>query len=154
MEPFKYFTREGNVYIKKPQKGLYYSIALLLFVFAALAMIYGKDNNATKVIAALLGLFGLILLLRAGAVTKFDTLSRTIAAQNFLFRQPQEFRFEDFQNFLISKQTLGITINATATMIMDKNGKRRNLLLHQTMFITRPLQKVTEEAALIMGLAT
>jgi len=37
-------------------------------------------------------------------------------------------------------------------MIMDKNGKRKSVMLHQTMFLTKPLQQVTTEIAGIMGL--
>jgi hypothetical protein len=153
MESFKYFTQEGNVYIKTPQRKLYYAVAICLLVLAVVIYLYGNKTNGNKVGCAMFTIFGLILLLRASASTRFDVASRTITAQSFFFTAPNVFRFEDFQNFLITKQTLLITVNATAAMIMEKNGKQRNLLLHQTMFFTKPLQRVTDEAAQIMGIA-
>lgn len=153
MEQFKYFTREGNVYIKTPQRAVYYTVALFLLAIAVLVLIYGEKNNGNKVLSAMVGIFGLILLLRAGATTRFDVSSRTIIAQSFFFTPPKVFHFDDFENFLISKQTLLITVNATAVLILAPKGKQRNLLLHQTMFVTRPLQRVIDETARIMGLA-
>ena len=152
MQSFKYFTQEGNVYIKTPQKGLYYAVAIFLLAIAVIAYLYGNKTNGNKVVCALFAILGLIILLRASAVTRFDVVARTITAQSFFFTSPNVFHFKDFQNFLITKQTLLITINATATMIIEKNGKQRNLLLHQTMFFTKPLQRVTDEAAQIMGI--
>jgi hypothetical protein len=152
MEPYKYFTREGNVYIKTPQRTLYYIVALFLLATVVLAFIYGGNTNGNKVLCAMLGIFGLILLLRASASTRFDVDNRTITAQSFFFTAPTVFHFDDFHNFLISKQTFLITINATATLIVVSKGKQRNVLLHQTMFVTRPLQNVIDETARIMGL--
>ncbi|SEW25053.1 hypothetical protein SAMN05428988_3595 [Chitinophaga sp. YR573] len=152
MESYKYFTREGNVYIKIPQRTLYYIVALFLLAAAILAFVYFEKTNGNKMLCAMLGIFGLILLLRAGASTRFDIDNRTIIAQSFFFTSPKVFHFDDFHNFLISKQTFLITINATASLIVAPNGKQRNLLLHQTMFVTRPLQNVIDEAAQIMGI--
>ncbi|SFE09464.1 hypothetical protein SAMN05518672_104453 [Chitinophaga sp. CF118] len=152
MEQFKYFTREGNVYIKTPQRALYCIVALFLLAVGVLTFVYSEKTNGNKVLSALAGIFGLILLLRASASTRFDVDSRTIIAQSFFFLPPRVFQFDDFHNFLISKQTFLITINATASLIVAPNGKQRNLLLHQTMFVTKPLQNVIDEAARIMGI--
>jgi hypothetical protein len=152
MEPYKYFTREGNVYIKTPQRALYCTVALFLLAAAVLAFVYGEKTNGNKMLCAMLGIFGLILLLRASASTRFDVDNRTITAQSFFFTSPRVFHFDDFHNFLISKQTFLITINATASLIVAPKGKERNLLLHQTMFVTKPLQNVIDEASRIMGI--
>ncbi|WP_143313676.1 hypothetical protein [Chitinophaga ginsengisegetis] len=100
----------------------------------------------------LIGVFAVIIALRVTGKLKIDVNARTISVQPVFFISPTEYRFEDFQNFLISKQSFIVTVNATAAMIMDKNGKRKSVMLHQTMFLTKPLQQVTMEIAGIMGL--
>ncbi|SDK55938.1 hypothetical protein SAMN04487898_109130 [Pedobacter sp. ok626] len=153
MKSFKYFTKEGDVYVKIPQRTLYYAFAFFLLACAALAFLYGENTKGSKWLMALMGILGVILLLRAGATTTFDVQNRTIVAQSFFFIKPKVFHFDDFDSFLISKQTFLITLNATATLILAPKGKRLNLLLHQTMFVTRPLQTVIDETAQIMEIA-
>lgn len=151
MQQFKYFNQEGNLYIKKTQTALYIVLAALLFLLMTF-ILYKNPNQGAKWSAIFIGLFGVVLALRATGKLTFNTATRTITAQAFIFSPAREFRFEDFQNFLISKQTLLITINATATMIMNKNGKEKVLMIHQALIYTKPLQQVTEEAAQIMGI--
>lgn len=153
MQSFKYFTQEGNVYIKTPPKALYYTLALLILAIALLSFIYGESRNV-KLLAGMIGLLGLILLLRTTATSKFDTVARTITAQSMFFLPARVFSFDDFDHFLVNKQSyLGLlTINSTASIIIiNKNGKKRTLMLHQAMFVTKPLQKVIDEAAQIIG---
>lgn len=152
MGPFKYFTREENMYIKTPQRTLFYIVALFLLATAVLTFIYAEKTNGNKILSAIPGIFGLILLLRAGATTRFDTSNRTIIAQSFFFITPRVFHFDDFHGFLISKQRLLVTVNATASLIVAPKGKQRHLLLHQTLFVTKPLQTVIDETARIMGI--
>jgi isoprenylcysteine carboxyl methyltransferase (ICMT) family protein YpbQ len=151
MQTFKYFNQEGNTYIKKTQVTLYIIISLFLFIVVGFVL-YKNPNPGAKWTAILFGLLGVVLLFRCTAKLTFNTTTRIITVQPSILSKPREFRFEDFQNFLISKQTMLITLNATASMIMDKNGKDRTLLLHQAMIYTKPLQQVTDEAARIMGI--
>lgn len=153
MEPFKYFIQDGNTYVKIPQRALYYTFAILLLGGAVLAFTYGQHTRGSMWLMALLGILGVLLLMRAGATTTFDVQNRTITAQSFFFTKPKEFHFDDFDCFLISKQRFLITLNATATLILAPKGKRLNLLLHQTMFVTRPLQNVVDETARILEMA-
>lgn len=151
MQTFKYFNQEGNTYIKKTQVALYSITSLFLLAIVGFVL-YKNPNPGAKWVAIMFGLLGLVLLLRCTAKLTFNTTTRIISIQPSILSKPREFRFEDFQNFLISKQTMLITLNATASMIMEKDGKTRTLLLHQALIYTKPLQKVTDEAALIMGI--
>ncbi|MCW3466413.1 hypothetical protein [Chitinophaga nivalis] len=151
MQSFKYFTREGNVYIKKNQTVLYYGLAILLFALMAFVLL-SKNNPGAKASSILLGLAGVVLLLRTTGKLRIDATTHTISMQPVFFMRPNEFRFEDFRNFVISRQTFIITMNATATMELEKHGKRKVIFLHQTMFVTKPLQQVTDELATIMGI--
>ncbi|SEW44773.1 hypothetical protein [Chitinophaga arvensicola] len=151
MEPHQYFTREGNVYVKKNQILLYCLLALLLF--GLMAFIFTKNLNAgAKGAAVLFGLLGVILILRMTGKFRIDVDRRVLSNQPVFFVSPTEYSFDDFQHFTISRQTFLITLNASATMVMLKKGKEKHLLVHQSIFLTKPLQRVTEEIAGIMGL--
>ncbi|SKD08914.1 hypothetical protein SAMN05660461_4791 [Chitinophaga ginsengisegetis] len=151
MQPLQYFTREGNVYTKKSQTAFFCLLALLLFGLIVF-ILYNNPTRGGIVSSLLIGVFAVIIALRVTGKLKIDVNARTISVQPVFFISPTEYRFEDFQNFLISKQSFIVTVNATAAMIMDKNGKRKSVMLHQTMFLTKPLQQVTMEIAGIMGL--
>ncbi|WP_221887879.1 hypothetical protein [Chitinophaga polysaccharea] len=97
-----------------------------------------------------IGVLGIVILLRATARLRIDADARTISVQPAFFMPVTVFRFEDFQHFLVSKQTFIITVNATVAMIILKNGRERSVMLHQTLFLTKPLQKITAEMAAIM----
>lgn len=156
MQTFKYFTREENIYTKTPQKTVYRITGILLLALAIGILLFSIPTKGSKILCGILAFFGIIILLRATATTRFDTEARTITVQSFFFLPPRVFFFEDFQHFLVNKQTyMGLfTANATATIVMKKNGKKRVLLLHQTMFVTKPLQRVVDETAHIMGIAS
>lgn len=151
MQPLQYFTQEGNVYTKKPQTAFFSLLALLLFALIAF-ILYKNPTRGGMVSSLLIGVFAIIIALRVTGKIKFDVNTRTISVQPIFFMSSRKYRFEDFQNFLISKQSLIVTVNATVVMIMDKNGRRKSEMLHQTMFLTKPLQQVTAEIAGIMGL--
>lgn len=153
MKSFKYFTREGDVYIKTPQRVLYYTVAVLLIAVAIWSILYVEGPKG-RVTFGLFGLLGLIIFLRGTASSRFNIKDRTITAYSFFFMPPKVFSFDDFDHFLVNKQSyMGfVIINATATIIMKRDGKQRVLLLHQSMFVTRPLQRVIDEVSQIMGI--
>lgn len=151
MKPLKYYTLEGDVYVKKTQTALYISLAVLLLGLMAI-ILYKNPNKGANIIAVMFGLLGVVLLLRCKGKFSIDPVNRTIINQPFFFAGPTVYGFDDFQNFLISRQTFIITLNATATMVMNKNGRNKNVQIHQTVFLTKPLQAVTEETADIMGI--
>ncbi|NSL86299.1 hypothetical protein ECE50_005640 [Chitinophaga sp. Mgbs1] len=152
MQTLQHYTQTGSVYTKKNQTVFMAVVGILLLVIVALILIYGSKKPATYWMAGLVAVFGIIILLRITGKFTLDTQARTITNQPVFFLPPQVYSFDDFQNFLVSKQTMLITLNATASMILDKKGRQRQVLLHQTVFTTRVLQRVTDETAEIMGL--
>lgn len=151
MQSLQYFTREGNVYTKKNQTAFFCLLALLLAGLVTF-MLYNNPARGAKVGSLFIGVLGIVILLRATARLKIDADARTISVQPAFFMPVTVFRFEDFQHFLVSKQTFIITVNATVAMIILKNGRERSVILHQTLFLTKPLQKITAEMAAIMGI--
>lgn len=151
MQSLNYFTQEGNVYTKKPQTVFIVTLALFLFVIVAVILATGSQTGS-KVIAGLFAVLGVVLFLRTSGKLRFNTGDRTIRYQPFFFSGEQVYSFDEFDNFLISKQTMIITMNATASLILYKNGKRKTIMLHQSVFVTKPLQAAIEETAGIMGI--
>lgn len=151
MEQHQYFTREGNIYIKKNQTLLHSLLALFLLALMAVILI-NNPNPGANAVAVLFGLLGVVLGLRMTGKIRIDVDRRILSNQPMFFVSPTEYRFEDFQHFHISRQVFLVTLNATASMILLKNGKERALLVHQTIFVTKPLQRVTAEISHIMGI--
>jgi hypothetical protein len=151
MQQHQYFTREGNIYIKKNQTLLHSLLALFLVALMAV-ILFNNPNPGANAVAVLFGLLGVVLCLRMTGKIRIDVDRRILSNQPVFFVSPTEYRFEDFQHFHISRQVFLVTLNATASMILLKNGKERALLVHQTIFVTKPLQRVTAEISGIMGI--
>jgi len=112
MQPLQYFTREGNVYTKKSQTAFFCLLALLLSGLIVF-ILYNNPTRGGIVSSLLIGVFAVIIALRVTGKLKIDVNARTISVQPVFFISPTEYRFEDFQNFLISKQSFIVTVNAT-----------------------------------------
>lgn len=152
MQSLKYFEQEGNTYHMKVQKRMYYFLSLLAFAGTVAALIYGSSRGA-YVFAGSLLILGVIGIARSTAKMRFNTSARSIAIKTFFFSREREYSFDDFDHFLISKMTnIGITLNVSATMIFNKNGKEKRILVRQSFFVTKPLQNFTDELSDIMGL--
>ena len=152
MQSFKYFEQDGNTYHVKIEKGMFYFLSLLTFGGMVAALIYGSSKGA-YFFAACLGILGTIGILRTTAKISFNTAARSMTFKTFFFTPEKEYSFDDFDHFLISKMTnIGITLGVSATMIFNKNGKEKRLLVRQGFFVTKPLQNFTDELSDIMGL--
>jgi len=152
MEAFKYFEQEGNTYRLKVQKRLLYTLALGC-VAAIIAIAIYSTSKATFFYIAFFAFVGILCLLRTTGVIIFDRQNREIQRKRFFFSSPANYSFDDFDHFLIAKQkSYFITTIVQAIMVMRKDNKTRHILLSQTLFTARPLQKLSEEISIIMGL--
>ncbi|MBO9673146.1 MAG: hypothetical protein J7577_06865 [Sphingobacteriaceae bacterium] len=152
MQTFKYFEQEGNTYKLKVQKGLFYTITLGC-IAAIIAILIYSTSKATFLYVAFFAFVGVLGILRTTGVITFDNQSREIQRKRFFFSAPANYSFDDFDHFLISKQkSYFITVSIQAIMVMRKGNKTRHILLAQTLFTAKPLQKLSEEISTIMGL--
>ncbi|GGG97951.1 hypothetical protein [Pedobacter zeae] len=152
MQTFNYFEQEGNTYKLKVQKGLFYTITLGC-IAAIIAILMYSTSKATFLYVAFFAFVGVLGILRTTGVIAFDNQSREIQRKRFFFSTPVNYSFDDFDHFLISKQkSYFITVSIQAIMVMRKNNKTRHILLAQTLFTAKPLQKLSEEISTIMGL--
>ncbi|WP_406825619.1 hypothetical protein [Pedobacter sp. KACC 23697] len=152
MEAFKYFEQEGNTYNLKIQKGLLYTLAFGC-IAAIIAILMYSTSKATFLYIALFAFIGLMCILRTTGAIIFDSQNREIQRKRFFFSAPANYSFDDFDHFLIAKQkSYFITVMVQAIMVMRKDNKTRHILLAQTLFTAKPLQRLSEEVSTIMGL--
>lgn len=152
MQTFKHFEQQGNTYTLKVQKGLFYTIAFFSLA-AIIAILIYSTSKATPLYVAFFVFVGLLAILRITAVLTFDNHNRQIARKRFFFSSPAIYNFDDFDHFLISKQkSYFITVSIQAIMVMRKGNKTRHILLAQTLFTAKPLQRLSDEISTIMGL--
>lgn len=152
-QQLKCFVQDGPVYRWKGQKGFYYALALFLLLIAIACWVYGT-NKGVRYLGVFVALLGLAGVLRSTASIGIDTANRRIISRNFFFSPEKIYDYNDFDYFRIVKSSyLFFTINVSAFMIFNQNGKERSILLQQGMFTTRPLQRLTDEMSAIMGIA-
>ncbi|SDG43589.1 hypothetical protein SAMN05421827_106213 [Pedobacter terrae] len=152
MQTFKYFEQEGDTYNLKVQKGLLYTLAVGC-VAAIIAILMYSTSKATFFYVALFAFIGLMCILRTTGALTFNSQNREIQRKRFFFSAPAYYSFDDFDHFLIAKQkSYFVTVMVQAVMVMRKDNKTRHILLAQTLFSTKPLQRLSEEISMIMGL--
>ncbi|MEH3113949.1 hypothetical protein [Pedobacter terrae] len=152
MQTLKYFKQEGNTYNLKVQKGLLYTLAFFC-VAAIVAILMYSTSKATFFYVALFAFIGLMCILRTTGAVSFNDQNREIQRKRFFFSAPAYYSFDDFDHFLIAKQkSYFITVSVQAIMVMRKDNKTRHIILAQTLFTAKPLQKLSEEISMIMGL--
>jgi hypothetical protein len=152
MQTIKHFEQQGNTYTLKVQKGLFYAIAFFSLV-AIIAILIYSTSKAAPLYVAFFVFVALLAILRTTAVLTFDNHSRQIQRKRFFFSSPAIYNFDDFDHFLISKQkSYFITVSVQAIMVMRKGNKTRHILLAQTLFTAKPLQRLSDEISTVMGL--
>lgn len=153
-QEWNYFVKEGNVYRWKGQKFFYYGLALFLFLIMIACLVYGA-NKGVRIMGVFVGLLGLAGVLRSTAFIGIDVANRRIISRSFFFSPECSYDFDAFSHFRIVKSRyLIMTINVSAFMIFNQNGKEKSFLLQQGLFSARPLQRLTEEMEGIMATAT
>jgi hypothetical protein len=152
MQTFKFFEQEGNIYHFKVQKGFFYTMAVMAFVTMIATLVYGTTKGSYAG-AAILVFVVVMAILRSTASMQFDTQDRTIQRKSFYFSSPVTYSFNDFDHFLVSKlKSAFITVGISGILVMERNGKLKNILLYQCFFTSRPLQRLSDELYDIMGL--
>ncbi|WP_293305471.1 hypothetical protein [Pedobacter sp. UBA5917] len=152
METFKHFEQEGNTYKLKVQKGFFYTITIGC-IAAIIAILLYSNSKGNVLFIAFFAFVAILGILRTTAVLTFDNQNREIARKRFYFSSPTHYHFDDFDHFLISKtKSTFITVGVQAIMVMRKGNKTKHLLLGQTVFTAKPLQRLTDEISVIMGL--
>jgi len=153
MENYKYFEQDGNKYHLKAQ---FVFIAFIggLFLIGGLVLAFtiGATDKANRWIGYVMALLGAMALLRLTSKTAIDMESRQILLKKNLFSAEVAYSLDNFETFLVAKTVsiFGITMNATASMILNINGEEKLLMLNQSIFSTAPLNSMINEAMHIM----
>ncbi|MBB5643817.1 hypothetical protein [Pedobacter cryoconitis] len=153
MENYKYFEQEGDKYHLKAQFAFIAFIGgLCIIAGLATAFTIGTTDKANRWIGYGIALLGAMALLRLTSKTAIDMGSRQILLKKNLFSAEVAYSLDNFETFLVAKTVsiFGITMNATASMILNINGEEKLLMLNQSVFSTAPLNNMINEAMHIM----
>ncbi|RAJ37503.1 hypothetical protein [Pedobacter cryoconitis] len=153
MENYKYFEQDGSKYHLKAQ---FVFIGFLggLFLIGGLVLAFtvGATDKANRWVGYGLAILGAMVLLRLTSKTAIDMESRQVLLKRNLFASEVAYSLDYFETFLVAKtvSVFGMTMNATATMVLNIDGKEKNLMLNQSLFSTVPLNNMINEALHIM----
>lgn len=153
MENYKYFEQDGDKYLLKAQ---FVFIGFLggLFLVGGLILAFtiGETDKANRWVGYIMAILGALVLLRLTAKTTIDMESRQVLLKKNLFASEVAYSLDYFETFLVAKtiSVFGITMNATASMVLNIEGKEKLLMLNQSVFSTVPLNNMINEALYIM----
>ena len=153
MNNYKYFEQDGDKYHLKAQ---FVFIAFLggIFLIGGLLLAFtkGSADKAGMWVGYGMALLGAMVLLRLTAKATIDMQTRQILIKRNLFASEVAYSLDNFETFLVASTVsiFGITMNGTASMILDIDGKEKNLMLNQSIFTVAPLNHMVNEALQIM----
>lgn len=156
MAQYNYFIQEGNRFHLKSK----FSTALLrslicLAIAAGLYFLLPPEKKIGAVGAGFFIVFGLINLLRPTKKLTIDTAAQTIVHKNNALSPEVTYRFDEFVQFYVLTSSYlfkAITMDSTAFLIFDQNGREKRVPVVVGLFSVRPAQKAVNELSEIMGI--
>ncbi|QNK64585.1 hypothetical protein H7F33_08935 [Pedobacter sp. PAMC26386] len=155
MNNYKYFDQDGEKYHLKAQFVFITFIGgIFLLGGLALALTKGSTDKATMWIGVFMAVLGAMALLRITAKTVIDMQSRQVIVKKNMFSSEVAYSLDNFETFLVAStvSVFGITMNGTALMVLNIDGKEKNLMMNQSIFSVAPLNNMVIEALQIMKL--
>ncbi|KIO75136.1 hypothetical protein TH53_22210 [Pedobacter lusitanus] len=153
MNNYKYFEQDGEKYHLKAQ---FVFLAFLGGIFLigglVLAFTIGATDKANRWVGYIMAVLGALVFLRVTAKTTIDMQSRQVLVKRNFLSAEVAYSLDNFETFLVARTVslFGITMNGTASMILNIGGKEKNLMLNQSVFTVAPLNHMVNEALQIM----
>ncbi|WP_343303905.1 hypothetical protein AAHN97_20255 [Chitinophaga niabensis] len=156
MTRYNYFIQEGSKFHLKSK----FSTALLrslicLGIAAGLYFLLPPEKKIGAIGAGFFILFGLINLLRSTKKLTIDTAAQTIVHKNNVLSPEVTYRFDEFVQFYVLTSSYlfkAITMDSTAFLIFDQNGREKRVPVVVGLFSARPAQNAVNELSEIMGI--
>lgn len=156
MTQYNYFIQEGSKFHLKSK----FSTALLrsficLAIAAALYLFLPPEKKIGTIGAVFFIVFALINLLRSTKKLTIDTAAKTIVHKNNALSPEVTYRFDEFVQFYVLTSSYlfkAITMDSTAFLIFDQNGREKRVPVVVGLFSARPAQKAVNEISEIMGI--
>lgn len=156
MAQYNYFIQEGSRFHLKSK----FSTALLrslicLAIAAGLYFLLPPEKKIGAVGAGFFIVFGLINLLRPTKKLTIDTAAQTIVHKNNALSPEVTYHFDEFVQFYVLTNSYlfkAITMDSTAFLIFDQNGREKRVPVVVGLFSVRPAQKAVNELSEIMGI--
>ncbi|WP_120516497.1 hypothetical protein [Chitinophaga barathri] len=156
MTEYTYFIPEGGKFHLKTK----WSTAAIRAVFclAIAAGIYAivppeKEIGAWG--AGFFVVFALVNLLKATKKLTIDPAARTVIHKNNALSPEVTYHFDDFVRFYVltgSYVFKFITLDSTAFLVFDQDGREKQVPVVVGLFSTRPAQNAVNEVSGIMGI--
>ncbi|AOM78780.1 hypothetical protein [Pedobacter steynii] len=153
MNNYKYFEQEGNKFHLKTQFVFIGFIGgLFLLGGLALAFTKGATDKGNMWIGIGMAVLGAMALLRLTSKTTIDMQNNQILIKKNFISSEVAYSLDYFETFLVAKSVslFGMTMNGAASMILNINGKEKNLMLNNSIFTVKPLNDMVVEALHIM----
>jgi hypothetical protein len=153
MDNYKYFEQDGDKYHLKAQFVFITILGGIFFIGGLLlALTKGSADNAVMWVGYGMALLGAMNLLRLTSKATIDMQTRQILIKRHLLTSEVAYSLDNFETFLVASTVsiFGITMNGTASIILDINGKEKNIMLNQSIFTVAPLNHMVNEALQIM----
>jgi len=158
MTQYNYFTQEGNKFHLKSKTST--AVIRAVICLAIAVILYFLIPSEKKIGAWGAGLFvvlALINILRSTKKLTIDIAAKTILHKNNALSGGVTYRFDEFVRFYVLTSSYlfkFITMDSTAFLVFDQNGREKQVPIVVGIFSTRPAQKAVNEVGDIMGIET
>ena len=156
MNPYKDYRQEGNVYTLRLFSAAYMAFIVIgLFLLYAAFFMIDSSNGAGRNFAIFGGLFFIILsLLRMGGKFIIDKNHKKFIFKRSAIGKEIEYPIEGFSRFYVTKFSYFgfLTTNVVGEIYFWQNGKEKAFQLKQTFLSAKPVQRVIDETADILGI--
>jgi hypothetical protein len=156
MPHYTYFTQEGaKFHLKTKSSTTTLRFGICVAIAAALYFLIPPEKKIGPWAAAFFLVFALINLLKSTKKLTIDTRTRTITHKNNALSGEVAYHFEDFLRFYVLTSSYAfkfITMDSTAFLVFDKDGRERQVPVVVGLFSTRPAQTAVNEVSEIMGI--
>ena len=156
MTQYSYFTQEGSKFhLKTKSSTAVLRTMMCLAIAAGLYILIPPEKKIGVWAAGLFAVFALINLLKSTKKLTIDTGTRTITHKNNALSGEVIYHFDDFVRFYVLTSSYAfkfITMDSTAFLVFDQNGKERQVPIVVGLFSARPAQNAVNEVSDIMGI--
>lgn len=156
MTQYNYFIQEGSKFhLKSKTSTAVIRGVICLAVAAILYVLIPSEKKIGAWGAGLFVVFALINMLRSTKKLTIDTDAKTIIHKNNALSGEVTYRFDEFVRFYVLTSSYlfkFITMDSTAFLVFDQNGREKQVPVVVGLFSTRPAQKAVNEVGDIMGI--
>lgn len=155
MAQYQYFIREGNKYhLKSRSSAAVIRTVFCLAIAVAIYMLVPAEKKIGAWGAGFFVVFALVNLLKATKKLTIDCSTQTITHKNNVLTPEATYHFNDFVRFYVLSSSYAfkfLTLDVTAFLVFEQNGREKQVPVVVGLFSARPAQNAVNELSEIMG---